>query len=780
LKTYRNRLAARGAALFVSLALAPQLAIAALPLVFESVTSGDGANFVASGPDYRLVVSPTGTQLQLHSAAGGDPAVVRSTLLGADASAKMQGLDAVPGGTSHFVGNDPANWRRAVPTFHRVLTRAVYPGIDLLWHGHDGTLEYDFVVAPGNDPASIVLAFDGATDAKIDDAGNLILTTAAAPLRWRKPVSYQELDGRRVAVSSGYRIAGDGRIGFEVGAYDRTRPLVIDPVLAYATYAAATTFAAGDGTQNYGLAIVADADGNAYVAGLTESASYPATGGAYDTTRPGKTDVFVAKLAPDGKSLLWATYLGGSQAESDNFRSLDIAIDADANVYLTGSTKSADFPTSPGAYDTTLAGTTDVFVTKLAADGASLVWSTYLGGTSIERGWGIAVDADGFVYVGGETSGLFPTTAGAYQTASDNLSAFATKFAVDGSSLVWSTTIGVSTGAARDLALDKQNNVYLTGVAAAPQNLTVYPVTEGAYQTEAKGNQDAFVTKIEADGSELVYSTYLGGTFLDDGRAIAVDSAGRAYVAGNTNSTDFPTTPDAFQKTNMSSPQNDAFVARLNASGTALDFSTMLGGASLEDATDIVVDGAGNALVSGNTLSTGFPTTDGALQEDFGPNAAFLFGSAWLSKISTSGGLSYSTLFHPTTQAVPTTSVGYALALDGNGAAYLTGSSGTGLPTTADAFQTSIYSVAAAGPFVAKIDEVASPSTTAPLCGDFNGDGKLTAGDALGTLKAAVGNGTCALTVCDFNGDGNLSASDALGTLRVAVGQSVTAKCPSA
>lgn len=509
---------------------------------------------------------------------------------------------------------------------------------------------------------------------------------------------------------------------------------------------------------------------------MTQSVSFPVISGAFDETRPGNSDMFVAKLSPSGKALEWATYLGGAGVECDNNRTADIAVDAAGKVYVTGVTNSADFPVTPGAFDPALSGDSDAFVARLAADGATLEWSTFLGGNGLERGWGIAVDTTGHVYVAGETNDVFPTTPGAYQTDSDNLAAFAAKFAADGSSLVWSTTIGRAVGAARDLAIDKDGNVYLTGIANAGDGVsTGYPVTPGAFQTIGSGSFDAFVTKLKNDGSALVWSTFLGGSASEDGRAIGIDGNGKVVVLGSTNSTDFPTTASAFQKTLQStpSPVEDAFVVRLDATGAVLEMGTYLGGALLEDPLDLVVDGGGNALVVGATFSSDFPTTADAIQKDFTPGP--VFSSAWVAKVSGSGGLSYSTLNHPVLEVPGGSSSAYGIALDGTGAAYMTGTGGYGMPTTLGAFQEQPATFGTAGPFVTKYGATATPSL---LCGDFNGDGRISASDALSVLKAAVGTGTCAFAVCDYTGDGKLTASDALATLKTAVGQSVTAKCP--
>lgn len=475
---FRVRRAAAAASLLVALAIAAgrgeEARADGLPLVFEQAMPADSparpAGHLAAGGEAAFAAAGGAFLVDARGlvVAPAEPgaATLSCTLPGSDPSAVVAGEEPVPGGVSRFRGSDPSRWRTAIPSFHRLRVRDAYPGIDLVWHGSDSALEYDFVVTPGADVSAIALAC-GATPAsaprdrsapRIDAQGGLEVHGAGRTLHWKRPVAWQQAGARRVEVDSRYVLRADGSVGFAMGAHDPALPLVIDPALSWSTYVARASFTAGDGDQNHGLAIAADSSGNTWVAGVTESSGYPVTTGAYDGRRAGAGDVFVAKLAPGGDKLLWATYLGGSSAEIDDFRAAAIAVDASGSVYVTGSTKSADFPTTPGALDTTLGGTTDAFVTKIAAGGASLAWSTLLGGSGLDRGWGIAVDAGGRVVVGGETSGGFPTTSGAYQTASAGASAFAAKLAADGASLLWSTTVGRSVGAAHDLAVDGQGN----------------------------------------------------------------------------------------------------------------------------------------------------------------------------------------------------------------------------------------------------------------------------------------------------------------------------------
>lgn len=733
--------------------------------------------YLARGQGYTLFLAGPEAVVVLPAKPGeiGGPAVdFRLGLVGSDPLAAAEGLEPLSGATNYFVGDDPSQWQRAIAGYAQVRFREVYPGIDLLYYGREGQLEYDFVVAPGADPGRIRLSLAGADRIELDSSGALLLETGAVRVRWDEPYCYQSVGGVRREVDGSYRRLEDGTFDFRLGPYDESLPLVIDPVLVYATYLAPTSFAAGDGLQNAGLAIAADDEGYAYVAGITESASFPTTMGAFRTSRPGGRDVFVAKLDPMAAELEFATYLGGSATEVQNGQSLGVAVDAAGNIYLAGATNSANFPTTMGAYRTGLQGNHDGFVAKLGPGGDSLVYSTYLGGTGIDYAWDVAVDGQGAAYVCGETNGGFPTTAGAIQTASTSLSGFLSKLSPDGDALVYSTTLGTNTGKAKAVVVDKSGNAYVTGSADTPHGQTGYPVTEGAFQTMGRGSFDAFVSKVNPAGSAFVFSSYLGGSANEDGFGVGLDAAGNVYVAGNTNSTDFPVTEGAYQESFASTPTpvDDGYVIKLNPPGSSAIYSTYLGAAGGESMFALAVDGAGSAIVAGSTGSTDYPTTDDAVQTTYQPAAPGFSGI--VSKLSPDGSdLAFSTYLHPTNDSV---SIFYGLGLDGVGGAYVTGSSAALFPTTTGVFQTSTFNPAFGGPVVAKLAIAAA--TAKPLCGDFNGDGKIGAVDALAILRAVVGIGTCSLAVCDFTGDGKVNAADALAVLRVAVGQNLTPKCP--
>ena len=681
-------------------------AYARLPLSFEANRGQtDGrVEFLAHGAGHTLFLTRTeavlvlttqqrltdvtGPSAQLASRESGPVTRtnLRMTFVGANPAPRMSGREELPGKANYFIGNDPAKWRTNVPTYAKVGYDGLYPGIDLVYYSTQRHLEYDFVIRPGADPTGIVLGFDGIHRVEVDAQGELVLHTAAGAIRQRKPLIYQELRGRRIEVPGGYVLKRGRQVGFEVAAYDRSRPLVIDPVLVYSTYLGGNAFDKG-----FGIAI--DALGNAYVTGQTRSTDFPATAGAFQTAHRGAvSNAFVTKLNATGSAVLYSTYLGGSDGSAD--LGIGIAVDPSGAAYVTGRAGSTDFPTTPGAFRTTTdGGFADAFVTKLNPAGSGLVYSTYLGGSAFDIAFGIAVNTAGNAYVVGETESTdFPATAGAFQTTSAAFAkGFVTKLNAAGSALVYSTYLGGSnTGETSSIAVDASGNAYVTGDTAS----TDFPITAGAFQTTAASlSFHAFVTKLNALGSNLVYSTYLGGTAQEFGVGIVVDALGQAYVTGVTNSTDFPTTPGAFQT--VLSGNGDAFVTKLNAAGSALVYSTYLGGTSVESGASIAVDAFGHAYVTGATASSDFPSTSGAFH-----NVLTAFAShAFVTKLNLTG----ATLVYSTYLGGNSFEAGSGIAVDASGTAYVTGATeSTNFPTTPGAFQTTFGGGTTDG-FLAKI-----------------------------------------------------------------------------
>ncbi len=578
------------------------------------------------------------------------PTVLRMQVLGGDPAAAWVGLEELPGKSNYFIGNDPQRWRTNIPHYARVRARNVYPGIDWVFYGTPRQHEYDFVVAPGVDPGAIRLGFPEAKGVRLDGDGNLIVQTLGGEVIQHAPRVYQEVAGRRQPIASRYLVSPTGVVGFEVATYDRSRPLVIDPGLSYSTY------------SGVGAAIAVDGAGHAYV-----------TGGAV-----------VMKLNPTGSALVYSTYLEGASVYG-------IAVDGAGHAYVTGETSSFGFPTTPGAFQQTLGGDEDAFVTKLDPAGSALVYSTYLGGNDGDYGRAIAVDGAGSAYVTGNTeSADFPTTPGAFQTGFSGsiYDAFVTKLDPVGSAPVYSTYLGGKGGAiGRAIAVDGAGSAYVTGTTSPVS----FPTTPGAFQTTYNGGiYDAFVTKLDPAGSALGYSTYLGGNGSDTGYAIAVDGAGHAYLTGGTASPNFPTTPGAFQAA-YGGGLYDAFVTKLDPAGSAPLYSTYLGGNMWDFGWGLAVDGAGHAYVAGDTFSPNFPTTSGAFQQTLGGP-----GDAFVTKLDPSG----SALLYSTFLGGAKLDRSNGIAADSTGHAYVTGSTtSSDFPTTAGAFQT----VADRGAFVTKL-----------------------------------------------------------------------------
>ncbi|MDQ4097988.1 MAG: hypothetical protein M3144_09000, partial [Actinomycetota bacterium] len=371
-----------------------------IPLAFEANEGqlDPSVRFLARSPGYQVLLTSGG---MLVAPSGSSGATVGVTLEGARPDAEVVGLRPLAGATSRFVGADPSRWRSSVPTYGEVAYRDAYPGVDVVFHGHGRHVEHDFVVAPGADPAVITLGVKAAGPARLDPGGDLILPSPAGDLRLRAPRLYQDLDGERRIVEGGYESRGDGRYGFAVGRYDRTRPLVIDPVLVSSSYLGGTS-------TDTAYSVAADVDGNFVITGYTESSDFPTISPAQTGLAQAegtRTDVFVTKVKADGGTVLWSTYLGGRGRDA----AFAVAVGADSSVYVTGYTESPDFPTVRPLQAANAGGSSDMFVTKLNSAGSALVYSTYVGGRGADSGSGIAIDASGTASVVGATgSADFP------------------------------------------------------------------------------------------------------------------------------------------------------------------------------------------------------------------------------------------------------------------------------------------------------------------------------------------------------------------------------------
>ena len=597
-----------------------------LPLGFEpNQGQTDGAvRFLSRGPGYTLFLTPTEAVLALRGPEetlppnpspllkgegerGGQVVTVRMKLIGANPKLETTGLDVLPGTVNYFRGKDPKHWRRHIPTYARVKYAQVYPGVDLVYYGNQQQLEYDFVVAPGSDPGVIRLALSGAEKVAIDAQGDVVLSARDGEVRLRKPDIYQEVNGERRKIEGCFvqydSARGDTQIGFQVAAYDKTKPLIIDPEVGYSTY-----LGGSDGEQ--GLDIVVDSAGNAYVTGMTQSSeNFPITVEARDRGLEGEQDAFVTKFSSTGKEALFSTYLGGNEGSENGS---GIAVDGAGNIYVTGQTDSSDFPITANAPFPELRGVTDAFVTKFLSTG-EIRFSTYLGGSGeSDSGSGIAVDSARNIYVTGQTdSSDFPN---AINSSFGGQDAFMTKFSLSGE-VLFSTYLGGSDlDGGQGIAIDSADNVNVYVVGST--HSSDFPKVN-ALDAELGGEEDAFVTRFSPEGSVL-FSTYLGGSDEENGTSIAVDGDGNICVTGNTDSSDFP------NAINSSFGGQDAFVTKFSSS-SEIRFSTYLGGSGeLDSGSDIAVDGDGNIYVTGQTDSSDFPKVNALDAEVGGEKDAFV------------------------------------------------------------------------------------------------------------------------------------------------------------
>ncbi|MEZ0578330.1 hypothetical protein [Nocardioides sp. MH1] len=639
--------------------VAARRAYATSPLAFETNRGqvDRRVKLFARGRGFDLFLTERGAVFDLRSpdAPGDDTerssAAVVLDPVGAAREPRVVGRRHRSTTTSYFLGNDRSEWRRDVRTFDRARYQDLYPGIDLVFGGDRTGPEYDFLVSPGSDPATIRYRLRGAESLRIED-GALVATTAAGDFVHRAPVAFQRVDGHRRIVESSFRLRR-GVVTFDVGAYDRDRPLVIDPDtdITYSTYLG--------GTGDDGADAVAVEDGDVYLTGYARSADFPTTTGAYDSTADGDSSVFVARMSPDGAGgadLVYSTFLGGSGAVPEDEEGLGIAV-ADGDVYLTGVTGSNDFPTTAGAFDTTFGGGTDGFLAKISpdADGAAdLVYSTLLGGGADDVGTSVAV-AEGDAYLTGSTeSADLATTPGAYDTTLDGTDAFLVRISPDGNGaddLVYSSFLGESGFTnGHGIALDG-GDAWVTGDVTGD-----FPTTAGAPEWSG-GAADVFVARLSPNGggtSDLVYSARIGGTNPDYARGIALDG-GDVYLTGDTDSTSWPTTPGAHDRDLGYGPYG--FVARLSpdGAGTAdLVYSTFL---------DVMDHGRSIAVEDGDVYVAG----DGVVYDKY--DDEYPYGT--VARLSTAGA-GASDLEHVTYVSASSAN-GIAVA---DGVAYVTGDTG--------------------------------------------------------------------------------------------------------
>jgi hypothetical protein len=713
----------------------PKTSLFSPPLFFEGASE---TNFLARGQNFQIQIEPAQVYTvyrkltpingdsPVASSSSASPAssaktpnllerTVRMQFVGARAGASIGGQTQFSGRINYLVGNDPAQWRVNIPTYAQVNVNDLYPGISVLYYGTDQRLEYDLTVAPGADPSVVQMRFDGANRLEISKAGEIVLHLGNLKSVQPPPRIYQMNGAVQEPIIGAYRLKDAHTVQFSLGKYDKSRALIIDPVLVFSSYFGG----------NYGdtaLAVKVDTNGFVYMAGETRSTSFkfPLPPGGFSTTFHGgriNGDAFVAKFDHQGSNLLYFTYVGGSGNEaaldlavddaghayiagftdSDNFpvanpitgsisgvrdknlhvfpadafvaelntngsgfiystylggakadAAVGIAVDPARNAYLTGYTFSKDFPIIPAtAVQPFLGGSNDVFLTKIASNGQSILYSTYLGGTNLDSGEGIAVDPGGVAYIAGFTASTnFPLTSNALQSFIDRapnavnkylhkkvpLDAFVSVIdttVTNASSLRYSTFLGgTNNDAAFRIALDSGTNAFIVGNS----NSRDYPDTNHVallfpgLQPPHSVNYDAFLTKLSfnTNGAAISYSTLFGGTTNDVGWSVAVDAAGDAFVVGSTRSKKFPTNNISGLLRGTNSGHSDVFVMGVNSNASELIYSAYLGGLRDDFGYGIAVDPLGNAYVVGKTLSTNFPTVAALQGSRSGTNDAFL------------------------------------------------------------------------------------------------------------------------------------------------------------
>jgi hypothetical protein len=627
-----------------------------LPLTFEANAGqidNAAVRYVSRGHGHTLFLSPAEAALRLRGEEGN--AVVRWHAVGGNRNARVTGESPLATRSNYFRGSDRGQWRTDVANFAKVRYERVYPGIDVVYHGTQGQLEYDFVVAPKADPKRIRVAFEGAASMTIDANGDLLLDTAAGTLVQPRPVVYQEIGGQRRLVEGRYAKLGAREIGFVLGAYDRNRELVIDPVILYATYAGGSLYDAGH-------AIAVDGSGNAYITGLAESLNYP-TVNAIQSSNAYDYEAYVTKINAAGTAIVYSTYLGGN---GGNEYGMAIAVDSSANVYVAGGTNSTNFPGISGSsFQSTYGGYwRDGFVTKINAAGNAITYSTYLGGSGDDLAWGVAADSSGNAYVTGSTgSSNFPLSSAMQGSKNGTGDAFLVKLGSTGT-VVYSTYVGGSSGDdGTDIAADSSGNAYLIGVTGS----TDFPgVTGSVFQPAKSTGSDGFVMKVNSTGSTIVYASYYGDTGSDSLYALEVDGSGNAYLAGRTDSTALPgVTGSSIQSSNAGG--NDCFVAKINSTATAITWATFLGGPGYDmvGSAGLGIDSSNNVYISGATNSSSFAGVNGTSMQ---PS---LNGSsdAFLTKINAAG----TSIVWSTYIGGSGTESGYGCAVDTNGNVYHTG-----------------------------------------------------------------------------------------------------------
>jgi YD repeat-containing protein len=673
-------------------------AYAKLPLSFEAnrgQVEGD-VRFLARGRGYNAFVSPR--DIVLAAGRGREPekrSVVRMSFPGASAETRVSGVDEQPGKSHYYVGNDPSRWRTNVPHYAKVRYEELYPGVDVVLYGNPRQLEYDIVVAPGADPGVVRLAFEGAQDLRLDGR-DLVVQTAAGEIRQLKPVVYQEVAGERRVLEGDYELR-DGLVGFRVAAYDRSLPLVLDPVvLVYSTYL-------GDGTvlEDSGNAIAVDDDESAFVVGTTMSLDFPVANAAQDASF-GTPDAFVTKFNASGSALVFSTYLGGHGSDYG----MAAIVDTQGNVHAGGHAEDTFPQVEP--IQAGIAGEFDGFVAKLSPEG-QLLFSSFIGGEANDEVKSLAFDGQGELYAAGITwstawlwtSDSFSKVNQDLPTAAGFVDSFVARVTGDATYLTYLN--GNNVDPLAGLAVDGAGYAYAGGSTnSTPLADTVrnpFPAAAGAFQKSLEGESDLFVTKLDPTGGVVQYSTYVGGTENEGGGALAIEpgcsSTCAAYVVGATSSSDFPeATAPPWRR--LLGP----IVVKLAPNGGSLVYSTGVGGTSVGS---IAVDANGSAYAAGHSNLTGYPSDAPVCDQDLLITELGKGFDVYVVKLDASGG---SADFCALIGGDPPNEVAHGIALSPLGSAYVTGlSRGDRLPTTPGAFMTEGDNDA----FVIKLSDTSPP-----------------------------------------------------------------------
>ncbi|HJP93501.1 MAG TPA: SBBP repeat-containing protein [Pyrinomonadaceae bacterium] len=653
--------------------------IAELPLSFE-INRGQAdapAKFLSRGNGYNLYLTDSESILVLGKAAADEAknrphikrahrrttpsAVIKMKLAGSNKHPRITGLEELTGKSNYFIGNDPRKWHINVSHYAKVKYEEVYPGIDVVYHGDQGELEYDFVVSSGADPSSIKMQYEGTRSLRLNNKGDLMIGVAGGEICLHTPIVYQEMDGQKIQISVRYVLKRKTEVTFQIGTFDHSKALIIDPQISYSSYL-------GGGDEEYAEGIQLDGSGNIYVGGTTRSTDFPVANPYQSTHGADFWDAYVTKLDPTGSTLIYSTYLGGNGEEDAH----GLAVDNNGSASITGMTESDNFPTVNAFQSSHGGGSRDGFVTKLNAAGSALLYSTYLGGSGEDTPSAIAVDSAGCAYVTGETSSANFPTVNAFQPTIGGSDAFISKLSALGSTLLYSSFLGGSgIDIGNDVTVDSSGSAYIVGITTSTNFPTINP-----RQSTFAGVRDTFVTKINPTGTALLYSTYHGGPEDDFGSGIAVDASGNAYVTGEAG-TGFPLVA-AFQST-YGGGVVDAFVSKFDPSGSSLLYSTYLGGGAADTPHAIALDATNNVYVTGETTSTNFPRMLAVQNFNAGGTDAFV------TKLDASG----STLIFSTYLGGSGGDYPKDIALNADGDVYLTGqTTSTNFPTV-NPFQSS-------------------------------------------------------------------------------------------